>query len=64
VKQRPGLSTQGYKYQFGIIATSEKYLTPVIDMAADLAKKAAKNPSSVKVAMIIRRRVFDGRPSG
>ena len=39
------LFTQGYKYQFGIVATSEKYLTPVVDMAADLAKKAGKDPS-------------------
>jgi branched-chain amino acid transport system substrate-binding protein len=46
------LFTQGYKYHFGIVATSEKYLTPVIDMAADVAKKAGKNPSDVKVAMI------------
>ena len=52
------LFTQGYKYQFGIIATSEKYLTPVIDMAADLAKKAGKNPSSVKVAMIYQDDAF------
>src|SRR5262249_49846412 len=26
------LFTQGYKYHFGIIATSEKYLTPVVDI--------------------------------
>ena len=26
------LFTQGYKYQFGIIATSEKYLSPVVDL--------------------------------
>jgi branched-chain amino acid transport system substrate-binding protein len=48
------LFTQGYKYHFGIIATSEKYLTPVIDMAAELAKKAGRHPSSVKVAMIFQ----------
>jgi branched-chain amino acid transport system substrate-binding protein len=48
------LFTQGYKYHFGIIATSEKYLSPVIDMAADFAKKAGKSPSSVKVAMIFQ----------
>jgi branched-chain amino acid transport system substrate-binding protein len=48
------LFTQGYKYHFGIIATSEKYLTPVIDMAAEFAKKAGKDPSSVKVAMIFQ----------
>jgi branched-chain amino acid transport system substrate-binding protein len=46
------LFTQGYKYHFGIIATSEKYLTPVVDIAAEHAKKAGKALSSVKVAMI------------
>jgi branched-chain amino acid transport system substrate-binding protein len=46
------LFTQGYKYHFGIVATSEKYLTPVIDMAAEQAKKAGKKPSDVKVAQI------------
>jgi len=30
------LFTQGYKYHFGIVATSEKYLTPVVDMAAEM----------------------------
>jgi branched-chain amino acid transport system substrate-binding protein len=48
------LFTQGYKYHFGIIATSEKYLAPVVDMAADIAKKAGKNPSAVRVAMIFQ----------
>lgn len=52
------LFTQGYKYHFGIVATSEKYLTPVIDMAAEIAKKAGKDPSSVKVAMIYQDDAF------
>ncbi len=52
------LFTQGYKYQFAILATSEKYLTPAIDMAAELAKKAGKQPSSVKVAMIYQDDAF------
>lgn len=52
------LFTQGYKYQFGIVATSEKYLTPAIDMAADIAKKAGKSPSAVKVAMIYQDDAF------
>jgi len=46
------LFTQGYKYHFGIIATSEKYLTPVVDIAAEHANKAGKDLSSVRVAMI------------
>ena len=59
------LFTQGYKYHFGIIATSEKYLTPVIDMAAEHAKKAGKKPSDVKVAMIYQDDPFslDVRPA-
>jgi branched-chain amino acid transport system substrate-binding protein len=52
------LFTQGYKYHFGIVATSEKYLTPVIDMAADLAKKAGKKPQDVKIAMIYQDDAF------
>jgi branched-chain amino acid transport system substrate-binding protein len=52
------LFTQGYKYQFGIIATSEKYLTPVVDLAASIAKKAGKDPSSVKIAMIYQDDAF------
>ncbi|HTT48676.1 MAG TPA: amino acid ABC transporter substrate-binding protein [Pseudolabrys sp.] len=52
------LFTQGYKYHFGIVATSEKYLTPVVDMAAAIAKKAGKDPSKVKVAMIYQDDAF------
>ena len=52
------LFTQGYKYQFGIVATSEKYLTPVVDMAAALAKKVGKDPSKVKIAMIYQDDAF------
>jgi len=52
------LFTQGYKYQFGIVATSEKYLTPVVDMAAEIAKKKGKDPSTVKIAMIYQDDAF------
>jgi branched-chain amino acid transport system substrate-binding protein len=52
------LFTQGYKYQFGIVATSEKYLAPVVDMAAALAKKAGKDASAVKIAMIYQDDAF------
>jgi branched-chain amino acid transport system substrate-binding protein len=52
------LFTQGYKYHFGIVATSEKYLTPVIDMAAEQAKKGGKDPSTVKIAMIYQDDAF------
>jgi branched-chain amino acid transport system substrate-binding protein len=52
------LFTQGYKYHFGIIATSDKYLAPAIDMAAHFAKKAGKDPSKVKIAMIYQDDAF------
>ena len=52
------LFTQGYKYHFGIVATSEKYMTPVVDMAAQIAKKAGKDPSKVKIAMIYQDDAF------
>lgn len=52
------LFTQGYKYHFGIVATSEKYMTPVVDMAAEMAKRAGKDPSTVKIAMIYQDDAF------
>lgn len=52
------LFTQGYKYHFGIVATSEKYLTPVVEMAADFAKKHGKQASDIKVAMIFQDNSF------
>jgi branched-chain amino acid transport system substrate-binding protein len=52
------LFTQGYKYHFGIVATSEKYMTPVVDMAAEMAKRAGKDPSKVKIAMIYQDDAF------
>ena len=52
------LFTQGYKYHFGLIATSDKYLAPAIDMAAHLAKESGKDPSKVKIAMIYQDDAF------
>ena len=52
------LFTQGYKNHFGIVATSEKYMTPDVDMAAQMAKRAGKDPSSVKIAMIYQDDAF------
>ena len=52
------LFTQGYKYHFGIIATSDKYLAPAIDMAAHYAKEGGKDPSKVKIAMIYQDDAF------
>src|SRR5215470_198219 len=37
-----------------VLPVTEKYITPVIDMAAEFARKSGKDPSSIKVAMIFQ----------
>ncbi len=48
------LYAKGYKYIFGTISTSEQYLSPIIDLAAEVAKKHDKKPSDVKVAIAVQ----------
>ncbi len=45
------LFTQGYKYVFAVLSTSEQYLAPALDLAAELATKSGKKPSDLKVAL-------------
>jgi len=45
------LFTQGYRYMFAALSTSEQYLSPVVELAAELAKKHGKQPGDLKVAM-------------
>jgi len=52
------LFTQGYRYLFAVLSTSEQYLAPVIDVAASIAKKAGKDPSKIKVAMAFENDPF------
>ena len=46
------LFTQGYKYLFAVLSTSEQYLATAVDFAAE-----KKNPSDVRVAL-----AFEGDP--
>lgn len=46
-----GLFQQGYKYLFAVLNTSDYYLRPAITLAAEQAKAAGKDPSSLKVAI-------------
>jgi branched-chain amino acid transport system substrate-binding protein len=48
------LFTQGYKYAFAVLSTSEQYLSSVIDEAATLNK----DPKSVKIAMAFENDPF------
>ena len=52
------LFTQGYKYLFAVLSTSEQYLASSIALAAEIAKKNGKKPSDVKVAMAFENDPF------
>ncbi len=52
------LFTQGYRYMFAALSTSEQYLAPVIDLAAELAQKSGKKPGDLKIAMAFENDPF------
>ena len=52
------LFTQGYKYLFAVLSTSEQYLKSAIDLAAEVAKQQGKKPGSVRVAMAFENDPF------
>ena len=52
------LFTQGYKYLFAVLSTSEQYLKSAIDLAAEVAKQQGKDPGKVKVAMAFENDPF------
>jgi branched-chain amino acid transport system substrate-binding protein len=52
------LFTQGYRYHFAVLSTSEQYLSPAIDLAAEMAERSGRTPSSIRVAMIFENDPF------
>ena len=52
------LFTQGYKYLFAVLSTSEQYLAPAVELAAAKAKAAGKDPASVKLALAFENDPF------
>jgi len=52
------LFTQGYKYLFAVLSTSELYLASSIALAAELAEKQGRSPSDVKIAMAFENDPF------
>lgn len=52
------LFTQGYKYLFAVLSTSEQYLASTIDLAAEWAKKNGKKPSELKIALVFENDPF------
>ena len=51
------LFTQGYKYLFAVLSTTDLYLPGSVHFAADQKKSIGKSPSDTKVAM-----AFEGDP--
>ena len=49
---------QGYKYVFGVLSTSEQYLSSAIDLAAEKAKQDGRKPQDVKVALAMENDPF------
>ncbi|MFQ5439457.1 MAG: amino acid ABC transporter substrate-binding protein [Paracoccaceae bacterium] len=52
------LFTNGYKNLFAVLSTSEQYLASSITIAAEQAKKAGKDPSTLKIAMAFENDPF------
>ncbi|MDA0998557.1 MAG: amino acid ABC transporter substrate-binding protein [Proteobacteria bacterium] len=52
------LFTQGYRYMFAVLSTSELYLASTIALAAEIAEKNGKKASDVKIAMAFENDPF------
>jgi branched-chain amino acid transport system substrate-binding protein len=52
------LFQQGYKYMFAVLSTSDQYLTEALNLAAEQATAAGKDPKSLKVAIAIENDNF------
>jgi branched-chain amino acid transport system substrate-binding protein len=46
-----GIFTKGYRYIFAVLSTSDQYLSSAIDLAAEKAQEAGKDPSTLKLAL-------------
>jgi branched-chain amino acid transport system substrate-binding protein len=52
------LFTQGYRYMFAALSTSEQYLASAVALAAEVAEKNGKKPSDVRVALAFENDPF------
>jgi branched-chain amino acid transport system substrate-binding protein len=52
------LFTQGYRYLFAVLSTSEQYLASAITLAAEIAEKNGKKASDVRIAMAFENDPF------
>ena len=52
------LFTKGYRYIFAVLSTSDQYLTPAIDLAAEHAAELGKSKDKLKVALAMENDPF------
>ncbi len=52
------LFTKGFRYIFAVLSTSDQYLTPAIDLAAEHAKDLGKTPETIRVALAMENDPF------
>ncbi len=52
------LFTKGYHYIFAVLSTSDQYLTPAVDLAAEHAEKLGKKPGEIRVALAMENDPF------
>lgn len=52
------LFTQGYRYLFAVLSTSEQYLASAITLAAEKAQGTGKSPADVRVAIAVENDPF------
>jgi branched-chain amino acid transport system substrate-binding protein len=53
-----GLFTHGYKYTFAVLNTSDYYLREAVNILAEQAKRAGRDPASVRIAIAIENDDF------
>jgi len=52
------LFTKGYRYIFAVLSTSDQYLTPAIDLAAEHAGKLGKTKETLRIALAMENDPF------
>ena len=52
------LFTKGYRYIFAVLSTSDQYLTPALDLAAENAGKLGKTPQDLTLAIATENDAF------
>src|SRR5258708_10205049 len=52
------LFTQGYRYNFAVLSTSDQYLASAIQLLGELTEAAGKDPKDLKVAIAIENDPF------